>query len=93
MSRSLLRELRYKPMIYEPTVTRKVLFFSTRNTDAAGFSEKYVPHYTVLKHSDIRCWAEHNDRNMLQNGALLREMKTWCSLVVRVRVRVLDPFK
>jgi hypothetical protein len=60
VSRSLLRELRYKPTIYEPTVTRKVLFFYTRNIDAAGFSQTYVPHYTVFKHSDILCWAQQN---------------------------------
>lgn len=59
VSRSLQRELRYKPTIYEPTVARKVLFFSTRNLDAADFSQTYVPHYTVLKHSDILCWTQH----------------------------------
>jgi len=60
VSWSLLRELRYKPTIHEPTATRKVLFSSIRNKDAASFSETYVPHYTVLKHSDILCWTQHN---------------------------------
>jgi hypothetical protein len=27
--------------------------------DAAN-SETYVPHYTVLKHSNILCWTQHN---------------------------------
>jgi hypothetical protein len=57
-------ELRYKPRICEPTVTRKELFFSTRNIDAPNFSETYVPHYTVLKHSDILYWTLHNQTEM-----------------------------